>query len=236
MDPPSSEGRSHHLNGKTLIVAGAGIAGLAFALALARQFPGSSTSAVKPKVIIFERDSFEERIGREGYTLSLRTDHNAGGIQVLDRLGLYEKVKNVSVNAKDMAAEPGGFHVWSPDFRPFLRLATAPIGPNRLVGMRIRRNALQKVLAQAAADSGAEIYWGTAVMNVELSKDGGVNVYLSDGSVVRGDILIAADGSRSKLGFLLRPNHDLDYTGVYCWSGIAKYASPEAVPKPVNRD
>ncbi|KIW63968.1 hypothetical protein PV04_08928 [Phialophora macrospora] len=236
MDHILSEESSHYLHGKTIIVSGAGIAGLAFAVALTQQFPGSSTSVAKPKVVIFERDSYDERVGREGYTLSLRTDHNASGVQILDRLGLYEAVRSVSVNAKDGASEGGGFNIWNPDFRPFLRLAAAPIGPKRLVGIRVRRNALQKVLAHAAVDSGAEIHWENAVADAELTEEGSVKVSLSDGSVVRGDILIAADGSHSKLGSLLRPIHDLDYTGVYCWSGIAKYASPEAVPKPVNRD
>jgi 2-polyprenyl-6-methoxyphenol hydroxylase-like FAD-dependent oxidoreductase len=236
MDHPPSEEPPHYLHGKTIIVSGAGIAGLAFALALAQQFPGSSTSVAKPKVVIFERDNYDERVGREGYTLSLRTDYNAGGVQILDRLGLYEAVRSVSVNAKDGASQGGGFNIWTPDFRPFLRLATTPVGPKRLLGMRIRRNALQKILAHAAADSGAGIHWGNAVTNAELTKEDGVKVSLSDGSVVRGDILIAADGSHSKLGSLLRPMHDLDYTGVSCWSGIAKYASPDAVPKPVNRD
>ena len=63
-----------------------------------------------------------------------------------------------------------------------------------------------------------------------------MEVPLSNGSVVLGDLLIAADGSRSKLGSLLRQNHDLDFAGVYCWSGIAKYASHEMVPDTVNRD
>ncbi|KAJ9613273.1 hypothetical protein H2200_003215 [Cladophialophora chaetospira] len=236
MDPPSTKvAPSHFLDGKTILVSGAGIAGLAFAVALAHQFAGE-TSTTRPRVIIFERDSYEERVGREGYTLSLRTEYNAGGGQILDRLGLYEQVRSVSVNAKEGAVEGGSFNVWHPDFRPFVRLAAQPIGPKRLVGMRIRRNALQKVLAHAAIDSGAEIHWQSAVASAKRIKDGRVEVSLDNGSIISGDILIAADGSRSKLGSLLRPNHDLDYAGVYCWSGIAKYASPEAIPKPVNRD
>ena len=226
---------SHFLAGKTILVSGAGIAGLAFAVALAQQFSEVSSTS-KPKVIIFERDSYEERVGREGYTLSIRTEYNAGGGQILDRLGLYEQVRAVSVNAKGGTEEAGGFNVWSPDFYPFVRMATAPVGPNKLLGMRIRRNALQKVLAQAASDSGAEIRWETAVLNAERREDSLIKVSLGDGSVVQGDILIAADGSRSKLGSLLRPNHELDYAGVYLWSGISKYPQPEAVPKPVNRD
>ncbi len=222
--------------GKTILVSGAGIAGLSFAVALAQQFADEASSNLKPKIVIFERDSYEERVGREGYTLSIRMEHNAGGGQILDRLGLYEQVRAVSVNAKEGSEESGGFNVWDIDFRPLIRMSPAPVGPKKLLGMRIRRNALQKVLAQAASDSGAEVRWETAVLKAERTEDGRIMVFLSGGSVAKGDILIAADGSRSKLGHLLRPHHGLDYAGVYLWSGIAKYASPEAVPKPVNRD
>ena len=158
----------HFLDGKTILVWDAGIAGLAFAVALAYQFSDESSSTSKPKVIIFERDSYEKRIGREGYTLSLKTD--IGGAQILDRLGLYEQVKGVSVNADSSAHEGGGFNVLNPAFRPYVHLATAPVGSKRLVGMRIRRNALQKVLAQAAVDSGADMHWETAVTGCKVQQ------------------------------------------------------------------
>jgi 2-polyprenyl-6-methoxyphenol hydroxylase-like FAD-dependent oxidoreductase len=232
-----SAGPPHFLDGKTVLVSGAGIAGLAFAVALAQRFADGPNSTSQPKVIILERDSYEERVGREGYTLSLRTDNNVGGGQVLDRLGLYERVRKVSVNAETGGEGGGCFNIWGPDIQhPLLRLATAPVGTKRLTGMRIRRNALQRALAQAAADSGAEIRWESAVIDARSTEDGRMELSLANGSAVLGDVLIAADGSRSKLGSLLRTDHDLQYAGVYCWSGVAKYASRDSVPKPVNRD
>ena len=115
--PHASTNPSHFLGGKTILVARAGIAGLAFAVALAQQFTDlPSDVASKSKVIIFEWDSYEECVGREGYTLSLRSDNRAGGVQVLDRLGLYESVRSVSVHADNTPDEAGSFNVWDSDF------------------------------------------------------------------------------------------------------------------------
>ncbi|KIX92879.1 uncharacterized protein Z520_11355 [Fonsecaea multimorphosa CBS 102226] len=231
-----SKGSSDLLAGKTILVSGGGIAGLTFAVAIAKLFPEESLSPARPQIIIYERDSYEDRIGREGYTLSLRTDNNPGAVQVLDSLGLYELVRSVSVNSEGLPEARGSFNLWDPQFRPFLRFVIQPVGPKKLVGMRIRRNALQRVLAEAAIASGAQIQWETAVMGAEPTEDGRVRVNLSTGLTTVGDILLAADGSRSKLRSLLRPNDGLNYAGVYLWSGIAKFASHDDIPKPLDRD
>ncbi|KIW34207.1 uncharacterized protein PV07_00999 [Cladophialophora immunda] len=236
MSPSSPELLSNFLAGKTILVSGGGIAGLTFAVAIAQLFSEESSVAARPQVIIYERDSYEDRIGREGYTLSLRTDNDPGAVQVLDLLGLYELVRSVSVNSGGLPEERGSFNLWDPQFRPFLRFAAHPVGPKKLLGMRIRRNALQKVLAEAAVASKAQIHWETAVIGAEPIEDGKVRVTLSTGATAVGDILLAADGSRSKLRSLLRPDHGLNYAGVYLWSGIAKFARHDDIPKPLDRD
>ena len=87
----------HFLFSKTIIISGAGIAGLTLAVALSQRFPEVDGHAQtrRPKIVIYERDSRKERLGREGYSVSLRTDSKPGGIQVLDFLGLYERVQEV---------------------------------------------------------------------------------------------------------------------------------------------
>ncbi|KIX00038.1 uncharacterized protein Z518_10965 [Rhinocladiella mackenziei CBS 650.93] len=223
---------TYFLSSNTIIIAGAGIAGLTFCIALAHHFPGAS----RPKVIVYERDSYEIRIGREGYSLSLRTDNRPGGIQVLDFLDMYERVRAVSVNAEDATEERGRFNIWDQNFRSIFRFPMQPFGPKKLTGMRIRRNALQKVLAEAAAEAGAEIHWGTAVNDAQSTEDGKMRVSLSDGRTELCDILIAADGSRSKIRSVLRPNDRLDYTGYYTWGGTTRFAHRGQIPKPVDRD
>ncbi|OAL40308.1 hypothetical protein AYO20_00044 [Fonsecaea nubica] len=236
MAPSAMELPADFLAGKTILVSGGGIAGLTFAAAIAQTFPASSSGRQRPQVIIYERDSYENRIGREGYSLSLRTDNDPGAVQVLDSLGLYDLVRGVSVKAGRTPEESGFFNLWDPQFRPFLRLATPPIGPKILLGMRIRRNALQKVLAEAAIESGAQIHWETTVTEAEATDDGRMRVTLNTGVTVMGDILIAADGARSKVRSLLRPNDTLDYAGVYLRSGTAKFPSHDDIPEPVDRD
>jgi 2-polyprenyl-6-methoxyphenol hydroxylase-like FAD-dependent oxidoreductase len=228
---------SHFLSSKTIIISGAGIAGLSLAVALAQQFPIEDVRIRRPKIVIYERDSHEDRIGRQGYSLSLRTDSNPGGIQVLDLLGLYDRIRNVSVNAEDSEADRGRFNVWDQDFNPIITLGYPPNGPKKPIGMRIRRSALQRELADAAAEAGAEIHWSTAVVDARpTSSNTQVQVSLSGGKTVLGDILIAADGSSSKIRSLLRPDHGLNYTGVYLWGGNATFPSRDQIPKPVDRD
>ena len=39
-----------------------------------------------------------------------------------------------------------------------------------------------------------------------------------------------------KIRTLLRPHDTLNYTGVYSWSGTARFANRDSMPKPVDRD
>ena len=134
------------VSGQHIIVVGAGMAGLSFAISRAHLW---SPNHPKPTLTIFERDSYEDRVGREGYTLSLRTDSRSGGIQVLNNFGLYDKTVSVSVGGE------GSMYFWSQTFdHPLLSIRTKPVGPKKLTGMRIRRNALQKVLADAVMSAG----------------------------------------------------------------------------------
>ena len=104
-------GRQPIIANKSIVVAGAGIGGLAFAIALAKQWPSAFSKA---KLTVYERHSYEESVGREGYTLSLRSDNRSGGVQVLDKLDLYEKVLDASV--KGAGEDPGSFFIWDKDW------------------------------------------------------------------------------------------------------------------------
>jgi len=217
--------------GKSIIVAGAGIGGLAFATALSKQWPPAFP---KPNITIFERHSYDDRVGREGYTLSLRTDSRSGGVQVLDQLGLYEKMLNASV--KGGGDDAGSMFIWDKNWNELLNIRVEPVGHKGLKAMRIRRNLLQRVLADAAVESGMDIRWQTEVVDAKSSEDGKMTVFLSDTTTISCDVLIAADGSRSKLRTRLRPGEKLNFAGVICISGTAKYENEELVPKPLDQD
>lgn len=216
------------LSGKSIIVAGGGMSGLSFAIALTKNFP---TNHPPPTLTIYERDSYDDRVGREGYTLSLRTDARSGGVQALDKLGLYEKVKAVSVT------HAGSMHVWHRDFsNSLVRVSVQPLGEKGLTAMRIRRNALQKAMADKVEECGYKIVWSTAVVNAHKRVEGGMRVELSDGKSVDCDLLLAADGSSSKIRAALRPKDTLDFTGVVMLGAVGKFKSEEDVPRPVNSD
>jgi len=228
---------------KTIIVAGAGIGGLAFAISLRQQWPSSSSSP-KPKLHIYERDSYENRVGREGYTLSLRTDFTSGGIQALDRMGLYERVQDLCVAGSSTTtsgqegARKSSMVIWDSRWRAIVRVASLPVrvGDKELRHGRIRRNVLQGVLADAAIEGGDEIHWGTKIVDVTRAPDGKLSVSLSDGSESVCDVLVAADGARSAIRGKLRPDDTLDFAGVVCLGGTARYESADEVPKPLDRD
>ncbi|KAK5202643.1 hypothetical protein LTR47_011571 [Exophiala xenobiotica] len=227
----SSSGGAHFLSSKSIVVSGAGIVGLTFSIALANHF----SDIPKPKVIIFERDSYEARTGREGYPLSIRADNSPGGIQVPDLLGLIHRVRSVSVNPEATAETRGGFKLWDQNLQPIFSFPLQPPG-HRLSGMRVRRNALQKVLADAAIAAGAEIHWETPITAAEQTEDGRMRITLHEGRTEICDLFIAADGSWSTIRSLLRQQSNLDYTGIVTWGGTPKYARKEDIPRPLDRD
>jgi len=53
----------------------------------------------------------------------------------------------------------------------------------------------------------------------------GVTAHLADGSEVRGDVLIAADGVRSTVRRLMFPDVDLVYAGYIAWRGMVEEAA-----------
>ncbi len=112
----------HPLAGKKIIVSGAGIGGLAFAIALHKKW--SSTAAATtpaPSITIYEREE-ESQSHREGHALSLRADPLSGGVQALQRMGLLDEVLDVSITGR--RPEQGGFCFWDKDWRLLMKIAS----------------------------------------------------------------------------------------------------------------
>jgi 2-polyprenyl-6-methoxyphenol hydroxylase-like FAD-dependent oxidoreductase len=222
------------ISGKHIIIAGAGMSGLSLAIAITQLFEDSPHSP--PTLIIYERDSRDDRVGREGYTMSLRTDAISGGIQILDKLGLYETCRDASVT------HAGIMRFWKRQFdHPILGVSVDPIPPKGLLAMRIRRNALQQVLANEAESKGCIIKWATAVTSEKriCSSSGAsdqMQCQLSNGTTAICDLLIAADGASSKVLHFIHPDRTLTYAGITMVSGTGKFATPEDVPSPMNKN
>jgi 2-polyprenyl-6-methoxyphenol hydroxylase-like FAD-dependent oxidoreductase len=226
-----SDSKRHFLSNQRIIIAGGGISGLAFAIGIHRQWHAFADSTSQPPhLIIYERDTHADAIGRQGYSMSLRSDP-PGGLQALQKLGILDRVLDVSVIGRE---EQGGFALWDRGGKEILKVkATAPkelpVG-----GARIARKKLREVLIDAVGETGIDIVWNTAVIGIEKADNGRMKAILSDGKEEIADFIVAADGSHSKLRSIVRPADNLQYLGVHCLNGTAKFEN--SPPKPVDTD
>ena len=225
--------QNHHLSGKKIVIAGAGMAGLSFAIAMYKQWP---FKAPPPTMICYERETKHDAISREGYSLSLRSDP-PGGIQALRRLGILDTMVEASI--KDVNEKDGGFCVWDKSWNEILKLR-ARVPPSLPVGsLRIARKNLRSVMVKVAVASGLEIHWGIACVSVSKARgDGssGLVVDLSSDSKESCDMLIAADGASSKLRAQLRLSDTLQFQNIICMGGTAVYPTGESPPSPIDRN
>lgn len=227
------------LAGKSIIVVGGGIAGLAFCLGLHRQPNFAALRASGTTVQVFERDTYDDRVGREGYAISLRSDAASGGVQALDKLGVYDEMIEASVTGR--TGERGKFAIWDRDWHELLtirvRVAQQQAGEKELKSMRIRRNEVQRILAQAvAALGGVEVHWAETCVGVDTTTGPRIQVRFDGGRVEECDVVVAADGASSRVRRALRPDDQLDFAGASAIGATACFAQEELVPRPMNRD
>jgi 2-polyprenyl-6-methoxyphenol hydroxylase-like FAD-dependent oxidoreductase len=158
---------------KRVLIAGAGIAGLAAALRLHR-------AGWEPVVI--ERSPARRS---SGYMVNLL----GGGYDAAEHLGLVPELSRHDLGPfTSILVKAGGQHKLTLP----AALAGAVLGSRALT---VFRGDLETVLYEAVAGT-CEIRFGSGVSGVEQDADG-VSVTLSDGTVQRADLLIGADGLRS---------------------------------------
>jgi 2-polyprenyl-6-methoxyphenol hydroxylase-like FAD-dependent oxidoreductase len=223
----------HFLSGKKIIIAGAGIGGLSFTISLQKQWASKLPKTPPPTIKILERETFEESqsIARQGYSLSLRSDSGANGIQSLGKMEILDAMTEASVLSA--RSEGAGFCVWNGDMKPVMKVTTLAKGPAELptYSLRIVRKNLRQVLIDHAGDV---ITWGRALKSVVTDDNGIVTITTVDGNTEQCDLFIAADGASSKVRSYLRPDDKLIYRGYYGWLGNAEYGE-EKPPYPVDR-
>jgi 2-polyprenyl-6-methoxyphenol hydroxylase-like FAD-dependent oxidoreductase len=220
----------HFLSNKRICVSGAGVAGLAFAIGLLKQWPSDWPP---PTLVIYERDTEEGAIGREGYSLSLRSDP-PGGLQALQKLGLLDRIVEASVVVMD---ESGGASmcIWDRDLKELLRIRSRAPAGLPVAGTRIARNRLRSALVRGVQEAGCEVTWGVTCTGVTRDAGTGrLKLRLGDGRVDVCDLVVAADGGSSKIRSQLRPEDTLEFRRVCTLTGTSRFEGPP--PEPVHRD
>ncbi|GAA4021736.1 FAD-dependent monooxygenase [Allokutzneria multivorans] len=158
---------------KKLVVAGAGIAGLATALRLSR---------AGWQVLVVERAPARRS---SGYMVNLL----GHGYDAVERMGLLPALTPRDLGLfTALIVRPDG----SQKFTVPAALAEAAVGPRALT---VFRGDLESVLYEAVCDH-VEIRFSTTVVGVSQDS-GGVDVVLSDGTTERADLLVGADGLHS---------------------------------------
>lgn len=229
-----NEANSHFLSGKKIIVAGGGIAGTAFAVALHKQWPALNPGLSPPTITIYDRDVDFDASTRKGYSLSLSGHEANSGLIALRSLGLLDRMlSHAIVNS----AGNGKMKFWLPDWTEVLAIRFAPYDGLPSPGIRIARRDLRRELVEAAKDTSTTIHWGMACTGAAKLANGRIRVTLSEESTGRVteeecDLLIAADGANSKIRGCLRPDDELEYAGAVQLGGEARF--PGGIPSPVN--
>ena len=196
-----------------ILVAGAGIAGLTAALALARR--GYA-------VTVFEQAAALKEVGA-GLQLS------ANGTRVLYGLGLEQALSAI-------AREPEGkeVRIWSSgETRSLFDLGVVSKQRYGFPYLMVHRADLHRVLAEAleAAQPGA-IQLNHRLVGVD-DIAGPVQARFADGTECTGLALIGADGVHSALRGLMFGDDQPVYTGCVAWRGLAR---AENLPASLTRN
>jgi 2-polyprenyl-6-methoxyphenol hydroxylase-like FAD-dependent oxidoreductase len=111
----------------------------------------------------------------------------------------------------DPKALPGGFatplfamHLW--DGRQVAELKNGPTLSDGTVSLTLKRSDLYGALRDEALRRGVPIQYGKQLVGVERLATGGVRARFADGTSEEGDLLIGADGLKSRVRTLIDPN------------------------------
>lgn len=189
------------------LIAGAGIAGVAAGLGLAR---------AGWEVSIFER---AEALGEVGAGLQI----GPNAAKVLDWLGVLPALHSTEFRPANAVLRDGR------SGREIYRAALGAAAEARWGApyLHLHRADLLAVLVDQAKAAGVEIHCGrTAAAAVEIP--GGIALQFEEGSRAEGDMVLAADGVRSALRAGLHPDEAPRYTGQIAWRALV---SADRVPK-----
>ncbi|KAK7251049.1 hypothetical protein RIF29_33918 [Crotalaria pallida] len=208
--PPSKKAVSGTPQKKKLriLVAGGGIGGLVFALAAKRK---------GFEVVVFERDMSAIR-GEGQYRGPIQIQSNAlAALEAIDS-EVADEVMRVGCITGDRinGLVDGVSGSWYVKFDTFTPAVERGLPVTRVIS----RMALQEILAHAVGED--VIMNGSNVVNF-VDDSNQVTVELENGEKYEGDILVGADGIRSKVRNQLFGPKEAVYSGYTCYTGIADF-------------
>jgi 2-polyprenyl-6-methoxyphenol hydroxylase-like FAD-dependent oxidoreductase len=215
--PPSTS----PLAGKRVIVAGAGIAGLAFVIALRNRW--NDSLGAFPTIIQYEREDGKLDLSREGYSVSIRRGGEAPGVQALRQMNIFDDVLNISVRRNEQ--EHGYIGLWTLDWHMMLKTRDKHHEGGSIPGIRVARARLRRLLQKVVMEHG-QIEWGVACTGASTEPDGRIRVRTSDGREEVCDLLIGADGAWSRLRTCIRPADKLNFAGAVSISAVSRFSEP----------
>lgn len=181
-------------------IVGAGIGGLAAAAALKQR--GIACSVYESSPLL--------RAQGAGIWMS------PNAMQMLARLGLADAVRSGSVEMQRI-------EVLDARMRPLQVMELSAIKQKRGFSIHaIRRQSLHEILASPV---GGIVMTGRRLEEFEQTSSG-VTARFAGGDSVQSDVLIGADGLRSRVRYGLFPSRALRYAGQTCWYGLSSCRLP----------
>jgi salicylate hydroxylase len=197
---------------KKYVVAGAGIGGLCAALALAKR---------GVEIAVYEKSSLLTEVGA-----GLQLSPNA--LHVLQSLGIADQVKAKAFSPE--SAVMRHYQTGKPYFCvPLGGAATKKYGADYL---HIHRADLLTVLHDACEKMGVNIHLGQAIQGYQHASQN-LTIQFENGESLDADLLIGADGIKSKVQACMLGQTSAEFTGQVAWRGVVAASKlPKGLIKP----